>query len=86
MDAYHTPKYDYTAEDRKAIKRTPAPNWVASMGRQPVPHKVVHVEGELTVRACRALMRGIRHQLAKKADVYLTHEVVGNKFVKTVIS
>jgi len=87
MDSEHTPQFNYTPEDRLAIQRTPMPSWVSngtSQHPQPVPHKTVHVEGEITVRAGRALMRGIRHQLSRRADITLTHELKRG-YVKTTI-
>ena len=85
MDAGHVPQYPYTREDLRVIARTPAPHWtVQARHNAPVPQKVVHVEGELTVKACRALMKGLRHQLSKHEQVELTHEHMG-RYIKTTI-
>lgn len=85
MDALHTPQFEYTPEDRVAVRRLPVPHWIKQHVPQPVPHKTVHVEGELNVRECRALFRGIKHHLTRHKDVTLTHELrVG--YVKTSIS
>ena len=62
----------------------PTPHWVVSKHNPPVPHKTVHIEGELTVRECRALMRGIKHQLTRRADITLVHEKKQG-YIKTTI-
>lgn len=86
MDSEHIPVYNYSPEDRRAIEALPVPRWVSSSSHhsQPVPHKTVHIEGELTIKECRALMRGIKHTLARRADITLRHESNG-RLLKTTI-
>lgn len=62
-------------EERLAVSRLPVPSWVPrGYGHiAPVPQKIVHVEGNLSIRECRALFQGIKHQLSHGTDITITH-------------